>query len=378
MPLPDVTGVDVPPGPWAERVIMAGVGFRAGCARCGSRKRRPRRAGTVPARETGQVRAQRGFALIHLVAVLIAAGLIILPLLTMTNASVLASRAQRTEIALKTARDALIAFAAANNGCLPFAADYEGGLPDTDASGLVPPGYRDAGLSVNNRHGRDVPWATLGLTNAFLDGDVLRIQYYVASHYTDEDGNSTNGIACRGGFRGSQWDATVTYIGTTARPLYVYYTPPGSDRSLYKIVGTLPAGTPPDTVDATIAADVSGAFPVSLLEVRRGPDVNGPDGQSDVVSAQNVFVLIAPGVNRNAEQNMAYVRDAYHRRNKPGFLWPLNQIIVDKVVFSNTHDIDVTDRGNDGDDTLLIMSFIQFKAELNKYEMNIEPILDAG
>ncbi len=335
-----------------------------------------------------KARSQAGFTVIELAIVVRLVGLVIVPLLWLAASSVGATRTQQTQAALETARDALIAYAAVNNGCLPFAADFEGGLPDTDASGGATPGYVDQGIAQSLIHGGDVPWADLGLTDSAVDGDGLRIQYYVANAYAD------NGNTCAAGFRGFQWNASVTYNGSASNPLYVYYIPTGLSRRLYKVIATLPGGTPPDTMCVgpgdplpecigTEPIPVTEVFtfllPPSLLEVRRGPDITAASPQDDTISLQNVFVLIAPGKNRNAEHDRGYFRDSNHRANAGGSNWSeVNTNLVDPVVFSATPHLDATDSDNNGDDTLLVMSFINYKAMLKKYGLNMEPICDAA
>ena len=131
--------------------------------------------------------------------------------------------------------------------------------------------------------------------------------------------------------------------------------------------------------------DVTDAFSYPLLEVRRGPDVTATDAQSDVISAQNVFVLIAPGKNRNAGVDRAYVRDSNHVGDAAGGPWPINVHLVeppwenvDAVVFSEARDTDATESGNDGDDTLLVMSFNDYKAGLSRFGLNMEPFCDSA
>ncbi len=507
--------------------------------------------------------SQAGNSIVALAAVIMVTGVLLVPLLNISSESIESDRILHTEDALERARDALIAYAAQNQGCLPFAADFEGGLPDTNLSGIVTSSSSDTGLGNNNIYGGDLPWAELGLPNDSRDGEGLRLQYYVASAYTDL-GVSTD--RCPAGYRGHEWAPSVTYNGSVPRPLYVYYnasdgvalgqTPGGasilaldgalvtagtavfdgprrvtvtsnlddsgvtfiidgtdengqmisenvtgpnaraartigefltvtqvvisggatgsitvgaeSDRGLYKIVGTLPAGTPPNPTGTTLTAaassnetsltvasiagfssgdqisvvlnggtphmttvngapsttsvrvkgvwiytysititdampnaasignrvikgwnqpeDVTDALPYPLLEVRQGPDViTGIDTQTDVLSAQNVFVLIAPGKNRNADVDRAYVRDSNHERDSAGGPWPLNVDRtdpqwenLDTVVFSNTRNIDATDGGNDGDDTLLVMYFNDYKAALSRYGLNMEPFCDGA
>ena len=97
----------------------------------------------------------------------------------------------------------------------------------------------------------------------------------------------------------------------------------------------------------------------------------------DALIAQNVFVLIAPGDNRNADLNRTYFRDSNHRGNASGSSWSANSSNnLDLVVFSGTPNVDATDEGSDGDDTLLVMSFVNFKAEMNRYGLNMEAVCD--
>ncbi len=328
--------------------------------------------------------SEAGFTVIELAIVLVLMGLLVMPIIKLATASLGSTRDEKTQIALETARDALIAYAATNSGCLPFASDFEGGLPDTDASGSATPGFVDTGDSLNNNHAGDLPWADLGLTNGFVDGDQLRIQYYVATQYTDTDADAGNGIECLAGFRGFEWKSSVTYNGGTT-PVYVYYdlvleVPGPGDRRLYKITGTLDAGTHPVTAVGPNVEELNFQLSTSLLEVRRGPDViNGTAVETTAVSARNVFVLIAPGSNRNADKNRHYIRDSNHVGDGAGAAWPLLGVTndADAVVFSATGNIDATDRRDDGDDTLLATSFIQYKAELSAYGLNVEPICDA-
>ncbi|MCH9019585.1 MAG: type II secretion system protein, partial [Proteobacteria bacterium] len=192
-------------------------------------------------------RSRAGFTIIELAIVIVVISVLLMPLLRIAASSIGATRTQETGAALETARDALVAFAASNNGCLPFAADFEGGLPDTDATGVVTSSSVDTGFGTADKHGGDLPWAELGLTNSFLDGEELRVQYYVASPYTDDDADSSNGIKCNAGFRGFEWNSSVTYNGSTPSPLYVYNTDVNNDRQLYRFTDTLPGGMPPDT-----------------------------------------------------------------------------------------------------------------------------------
>ena len=124
------------------------------------------------------------------------------------------------------------------------------------------------------------------------------------------------------------------------------------------------AGTPPNFIGSGIADKFTEPLPNPLLEVRRGPDVAGSGGQSDTMSAQNVFVLIAPGENRNTVLGRTHVRDSSHTDGTAN-PWPLNITNVDTRLFSSTTNIDPTDRANDGDDTLLVMSFFSFRASVS-------------
>ncbi len=322
-------------------------------------------------------RASAGFTLLELTIVIVVLGLLLVPLLWLTTMSVGTTREQATSEALATARDALVAFAAGNNGCLPFAADYEGGYPDTDATGASG-GYVDTGVGRANIRAGDLPWADLGLSSSFVEGDGWRIQYYVATLYTDVDANPTNGIACLAGFRGFEWNSSVTYDGASSR-LYVYYTV-GGNRDMYEIISNYPAGTTPDAIGVSVAKPVGTPLPAQLLDLKRGPDVAAASPQNDVISSPNVFVLVAPGGNTNAVVGRPYVRDSNHARDAAGTDWPLAVIDanVDGVVFSNTPDVDVTNAGNNGDDTLLAMSFLEFKSALALFALNMEEICDDG
>ena len=316
--------------------------------------------------------AQRGFTMPDLVVVLSTMGVLFGPVLAVFDDSMEATHDEFTQISLDAARTALITFSAANNGCLPFTADWEGGLPDTDQNGAS--GYTDTGVGKANARAGDLPWADLGLGKHFVDGGGLRIQYYVASPYTDADNDPSNGYSCAAGARGVEWNPRVTYDGTVD-PQYLYYTPPGGDRGLYKITGVLPAGTPPASGD-----NVADPLPIALLELRRGPDVKANGSQNDVLSAQNAFVLLATGknINPNASINLPYMRDEDHASNSGGAPWNLNQNDVDDERFSATRSVHASDQGKDGDDTLLVVSFLNFKAALEGYGIHMEPICETA
>ena len=332
----------------------------------------------------GQPR-QIGFTLIELAIVMVVAGLLLVPLLRMAGSAVVSTRVELTRSALEKASEALVSFAAVNGGCLPFAADDEGGLPDTDATGSAA-SAPDTGArkSGKNPKAGDLPWAVLGLTNDFLDGDGLRIQYFVASPYTDTNSNQ-NEITCEAGFKGFQWDNGVTYDAPTSGPLWVFdYIPAGStdpdDRTLFEIKRnkSLPAGTHPN--DPSVSSQISvypNLLPDPLLEVRRGPDVTSATGsQDDVISSRNVFILIAPGRNRNADIGRLFIRDSTHTA-AGGAAWTLGGINpVDDQLFSSEPNVDAGDAANNGDDTMLVMSFTRFKAEMGKHGLNMEPVCE--
>ena len=291
------------------------------------------------------------------------------------SSSIISTRLKQTQSILETAGEALISFAAVNGGCLPFAADDEGGLPDTDASGVASSspdsGNRGSGSSVN---AGDLPWADLGLSNGFLDGDGLRIQYYVATPYTDTDGSTAN-ITCDASFKGFQWDSSVSYVAPTDVAIWVYdYDPDSGARTLYEIKKntTLDAGVHPNGSGATIHAV---QLPDPLLQVRRGPDVTAATPQNDVISSRNVFILIAPGKNRNADIDRLFVRDSTHVK-PDGSIWALGTNVVDDYIFSTEPNVDAADSTNNGDDTMLVMSFTRFKAEMGKHGLNMEPVCE--
>ena len=125
--------------------------------------------------------------------------------------------------------------------------------------------------------------------------------------------------------------------------------------------------------------DVTEALPNPLLEVRRGPDItSNANSQKDVLSAQNVFVLIATGENRNPTLDRRHMRDAGHLASASGSgtPWALGLSDVDGVVFSMVHDLSSADRQDDGDDTLRVMSFIEYKSRLKAFGKSIQPICD--
>ena len=345
-------------------------------------QRRPRRGradAMIMSRKSRRQRVEHetGFTLIELAIVIVVAGLLLVPLLRLAGSSIATTRLQATQGALETASEALIAFAAINGGCLPFAADTEGGLPDTNATGAA--GNIDIGIRVSgaDRNAGDLPWAALGLTNTFVDGDRLRIQYYVASPYTDKDAGLAS-IDCNAGYRGVEWDSAVDYLASGSNLIYVYYDP-GAGRTLYEVKATMAAGLTPAAAGSSIANDIGNPLTSPLLQVRRGPDIiGGSVAEKAVVSDQNVFVLIAPGANRNADLDRLYVRDSTHVADGTGSLWQIqsNPGTIDGVIFSSESNVDATDTANNGDDTMLVMSFTRFKAEMSKYGLNMEAICD--
>lgn len=138
---------------------------------------------------------QRGFSLVELALVLVVMGLLLVPLTRMLQENSDGQKSANTTAALEATRDSLLAYAANHKGCLPHAADFEGGIPNTNAAGAtgvndtgsVRAAVEPAGGGAGQRAG-DVPWADIGTANtssgAALDGDLNRIQYYVAAAYT--------------------------------------------------------------------------------------------------------------------------------------------------------------------------------------------------
>jgi prepilin-type N-terminal cleavage/methylation domain-containing protein len=326
---------------------------------------------SVSARCSRADRAQRGFSMPELVAVMAAIGAVLTPVLSAVDSSVESIHTEQSKVVMTTAREALVRYAAQNKGCLPFAADWEGGLPNTDQIGAV--GYTDTGVPVTDAHSGDLPWNELGLSATFRDGDGLRIQYYVASQYADVGGG------CSARSIGTPWNPSVTYEGTAADPVYVYDTPSGvNSGGLYTIDGELSAGTRPEAG----GFDDSGSdyLPDGLLELRRGPDIKGNGDQDDVLSAQNIFVLIAAGdnININSSVLLPYMRDDNHRSKASGAPWSLNQSVVDDVVFSATHNRHGTDESKDGDDMVLAVSFLSFKSDLRTFGVSLAPVCDGA
>ena len=145
-------------------------------------------------------RTEWGFTLIEISLVVMIIGIMAVPLYLLIARELENLHVRQTTDALELAREALVTYAAQNNGCLPFAADFEGGRIDTNALGSG--GYTDTGIGIANQHAGDLPWTDLGLGSNLLDGNRLRIQYFVASQYTDSDADPSNGISCNAGYRG--------------------------------------------------------------------------------------------------------------------------------------------------------------------------------
>lgn len=307
---------------------------------------------------------QKGASMLELVFSLAVGGAIMVPVVGTVSSSMDTIRVLQNKSILDTAHEALNRYAARNNGCLPFAADWEGGMANTDQNGSI--GYTDTGVAKNNARAGDLLWTDLDLGDNFRDGQGLRIQYYVASQYADF------GSDCDASDKNENWNQRVSYDGT-ASTIYLYYTPSGGSLGLYEVDGVLAAGAPPDTG----FSDVGVSLPDNLLELRRGPDIKANGSESDILSAQNVFVLIATGdnINPNNSINLLYMRDANHRANSTGNApWNLNQNFVDDVRFSSIREYDVDDEGSNGDDTLLVVSFLSFKSDLRSFGVQLKPI----
>ena len=319
-----------------------------------------------PARRVNRRENQKGFSLPELVLTMTAVGAILSPVLDAVDSSMDSIHAEQNQSILETAREALIRYAVRNDGCLPFAADWEGGLANTGQNGGI--GYTDTGVAKNNTRSGDLPWTDLGLGDSFRDGDGLRIQYYVASQYADF------GSGCEASARGEDWNQLVAYEGTVSDPVYLYFTPPGGSRGLYEVNGSLAAGTSPAVGGYSVLGN---SLPANLLELRRGPDIKATGSEKDILSAQNIFVLIATGDNVNANNsiNLPFMRDDNHRANGSGGApWNLNQNVVDDVRFSATHEFNSSDDGLSGDDMLLVTSFLSYKSSLRSFGVKLESI----
>ena len=324
------------------------------------------RGSREPVHRDNRRECQKGFSLPELVVILTAAGAILSPVLDVVGSSMETIRAEQNQAILETAREALLRYAARNDGCLPFAADWEGSLPNTDQGGGT--SYTDTGVAKSNTRAGDLPWTDLGLGDSFRDGDGLRIQYYVASQYADF------GADCDASAKGEDWNQLVAYDGTVSNPVYLYYTIPGGSRGLYEVNDSLAAGTSPAVGGYSVLGN---SLPANLLELRRGPNIKAAGSEKDILSAQNIFVLIATGDNVNANNsiNLPFMRDENHRANGSGGApWNLNQNIVDDVRFSATHEFDSSDDGLSGDDMLLVTSFLSYKSSLRSFGVKLESI----
>ncbi len=430
-------------------------------------------------------RAERGFTLIEIALVVLIVGIMAVPLYLLIARELENLHVRQTRDALGLAREALVTYASENNGCLPFAADFEGARIDTDATAAAAAGYADTGKGVANQHAGDLPWADLGLGANFLDGNGMRIQYFVASPYTDSDADPASGITCNAGFRGQEWEPTVLYFATDATPIYLYYTDEGT-RKLCKATEPWGRGTPPtldyhhwekkhggkhhghskshkhhhhfadgctpenhdsdaegcdeahyedghdhdvehhqdvDDIEKHHKDDkknkkhhhhkghhhkghdhhdihhdehipkadskhvhanephvvcTQNSLPSELLELRRGPDVAAAAPQNDVMSARNVFVLIAAGANRNAALDRRSIRDANHVADGSGTALALNATSVDTARFAAKLETNVSDVTDQGDDELAFMSFTRFRAALGKFGINMEPLCETA
>ena len=145
-----------------------------------------------------QDRLTRGFTLIELALVLVILGLISVPLLRALDKAQQRRQGEATATALQNAKDALLAYAVQHRGCLPLAADYEGGMPDTGREGLAVGNNLDTGRvrsGIVQRAG-DMPWSALALAGRGLSGQQLRLQYFVASAFTGDacPARARNGI----------------------------------------------------------------------------------------------------------------------------------------------------------------------------------------
>ena len=103
--------------------------------------------------------------------------------------------------------------------------------------------------------------------------------------------------------------------------------------------------------------------------------MSATNSQNDVMSQQNVFILIAPGPNRNADISRLFSRDDTHV-TAVGAVWTLGVNKVDDFIFSSEPNVDAADSANNGDDTMLIMSSTRFKAEMGKHGLNMEQVCE--
>ena len=221
--------------------------------------------------------------------------------------------------------------------------------------------------------------ATAGTIIVGMDGDrQLHWVFYDASLATDP----TPANPDRGGVGIADWFIGYPDAGATKEsPVYVF----DIDKGVRRLHQIEQPGDDPNKVKHRSELVVE-----SLLEVRRGPNViNGAAAETAVVSARNVFVLIATGGNRNVDADVngtttvrQYIRDANHVDRKgnqipiydEGKGGEIRGNDVDDMIFSATRNVDPTDEGANGDDTILIMSFAAFRAAMSRFGMNMEPV----
>lgn len=188
--------------------------------------------------------------MIELALVLAVLGVLLLPLTQFLSQMRDAKRLEATNSALQLAKEALLNYAAHNRGCLPHAADFEGGMPDTGLTGTG--SYTDtgsarqavepAGNGAGQRAG-DLPWADLALNGRALDARQHRLQYYVASALTAprqtraSNDNKSSRVGCPARSRSGleSWQAQTPYrqgdIVSYREALYVATGDAASDLS---------------------------------------------------------------------------------------------------------------------------------------------------
>ena len=85
-------------------------------------------------------------------------------------------------------------------------------------------------------------------------------------------------------------------------------------------------------------------------------------------------MLIAVGPNRNASLDRLFIRDSTHKASAGGGDWALGVLNVDDVVFSTEPNAGAADSADDGDDTVLNMTFVDFKKEMSKFGLHMEAL----